>query len=112
MEYIRKKMRNKENRYLIKFTTKIIIMSRKIRTTKGNVGIVYLFTNELYERENLYKYGITINPFQRKRVQSNSTPPTYPFYDRIVMFSKSYKEIEKQLSKKFEKNGLFPEKKG
>ena len=69
-------------------------MSRKNRTTKDNVGIVYLFTNELYERENMYKYGITINPFQRKRVQSNSTPPTYPFYDRIVMFSKSYKDID------------------
>ena len=62
-------------------------MSRENRTTKDNVGIVYLFTNKLYERENMYKYGITINPFQRKRVQSNSTPPKYPFYDRIVMFS-------------------------
>lgn len=76
-------------------------MSRKNRTTKDNVGIVYLFTNALYERENLYKYGITINPFQRKRVQSNSTPSTYPFYDRIVMFSKSYKDIEKRLKQKF-----------
>lgn len=76
-------------------------MSRKNRTTKDNVGIVYLFTNELYERENMYKYGITINPFQRKRVQSNSTPPTYPFYDRIVMFSKSYKDIEKRLKQEF-----------
>ena len=69
-------------------------MSRKNRTTKDNVGIVYLFTNELYERENMYKYGITINPFQRKRVQSNSTPPTYPFYDRIVMFSISLYDLE------------------
>ena len=60
-------------------------MSRKNRTTKDNVGIVYLFTNKLYERENMYKYGITINPFQRKRVQSNSTPPPYHFYDRIVL---------------------------
>lgn len=76
-------------------------MSRKNRTTKDNVGIVYLFTNELYERENMYKYGITINPFQRKRVQSNSTPPTYPFYDRIVLFSKSYKNIESRLTQKF-----------
>jgi hypothetical protein len=100
-------------------------MSRKNRTTKDNVGIVYLFTNKLYERENLYKYGITINPFQRKRVQSNSTPPTYPFYDRIVMFSKSYKEIEKRLTKIFDekidgkkillenkKKELFPGQKG
>lgn len=86
-------------------------MSRRNRTTKDNVGIVYLFTNELYERENMYKYGITINPFQRKRVQSNSTPPKYPFYDRIVMFSKSYKDIEKQLKNKFkEKDILLREK--
>ena len=82
-------------------------MSRKNRTTKDNIGIVYLFTNELYERENLYKYGITINPFQRKRVQSNSTPPNYPFYDRIVIFSKSYKEIEKQLTKIFKEENIL-----
>ncbi len=96
-------------------------MSRKNRTTKDNVGIVYLFTNELYERENMYKYGITINPFQRKRVQSNSTPPTYPFYDRIVMFSKSYKDIEKHLKIQFkekkillqsDEEGLFSGQKG
>lgn len=86
-------------------------MSRKIRTTKDNVGIVYLFTNELYERENLYKYGITINPFQRKRVQSNSTPPKYPFYDRIVMFSKSYKNIEKRLTEKFKEKHILLEDK-
>lgn len=72
-------------------------MSRKNRTTKDNVGIVYLFTNELYEREHIYKYGITINPFQRKRVQNNSAPPIYALYDIIVLFSKSYKEIEKRL---------------
>ncbi len=84
-------------------------MSRTNRTTKDNVGIVYLFTNELYERENMYKYGITINPFQRKRVQSNSTPPKYRFYDRIVMFSKSYKEIEKRLTIKFKEMGLLLE---
>ncbi len=84
-------------------------MSRKNRTTKDNVGIVYLFTNELYERENMYKYGITINPFQRKRVQSNSTPPKYPFYDRIVMFSKSYKEIEKRLTNVFTERGVLLE---
>lgn len=82
-------------------------MSRKNRTTKDNVGIVYLFTNKLYERENMYKYGITINPFQRKRVQSNSTPPKYPFYDRIVMFSKSYKEIEKRLTHEFKERHIL-----
>ena len=78
-------------------------MSRKNRTTKDNVGIVYLFTNRLYEREHIYKYGITINPFQRKRVQNNSAPPTCSLYDIIVMFSKSYKEIEKRLEKEFDK---------
>ena len=76
-------------------------MSRKNRTTKDNVGIVYLFTNELYEREHIYKYGITINPFQRKRVQNNSAPPIYALYDIIVLFSKSYKEIEKRLESIF-----------
>jgi hypothetical protein len=86
-------------------------MSRENRTTKDNVGIVYLFTNKLYERENMYKYGITINPFQRKRVQSNSTPPKYPFYDRIVMFSKSYKEIEKRLTKVFNDKDILLEDK-
>ena len=83
-------------------------MSRKNRTTKDNVGIVYLFTNELYEREHIYKYGITINPFQRKRVQNNSAPPIYALYDIIVLFSKSYKEIEKRLESIFkEKNYLL-----
>jgi len=79
-------------------------MNRKNRTTRDNVGIVYLLTNELYEREHIYKYGITINPFQRKRVQNNSVPPVYALYDIIVMFSKSYKEIEKRLE------GIFKEK--
>lgn len=83
-------------------------MSRKNRTTKDNVGIVYLFTNELYEREHIYKFGITINPFQRKRVQNNSAPPIYALYDIIVMFSKSYKEIEKRLEAIFrDKNFLL-----
>lgn len=79
-------------------------MNRKNRTTRDHVGIVYLLTNELYEREHIYKYGITINPFQRKRVQNNSVPPVYALYDIIVMFSKSYKEIEKRLE------GIFKEK--
>ena len=79
-------------------------MNRKNRTTRDNVGIVYLLTNELYEREHIYKYGITINPFQRKRVQNNSVPPVYALYDIIVLFSKSYKEIEKRLE------GIFKEK--
>lgn len=83
-------------------------MNRKNRTTKDNMGIVYLFTNELYEREHIYKYGITINPFQRKRVQNNSAPPIYALYDIIVLFSKSYKEIEKRLESIFkEKNYLL-----
>ena len=81
-------------------------MSRKNRTTKDNVGIVYLITNELYEREHIYKYGITINPFQRKRVQNNSAPPIYPLYDIIVVFSKSYKDIEKRLAAIFDEKKL------
>ena len=82
-------------------------MIRKNRTTKKKVGIIYLFTNKLYERENLYKYGITINPFQRKRVQNNSTPAKYRFYDRIVMFSKSYKQIEKRLTQIFKEKDIL-----
>jgi hypothetical protein len=82
----------------------LFVMNRKNRTTRDHVGIVYLLTNELYEREHIYKYGITINPFQRKRVQNNSVPPVYALYDIIVMFSKSYKEIEKRLE------GIFKEK--
>ena len=81
-------------------------MSRKNRATKDNVGVVYLFTNSCYEKENTYKYGITINPFERKRIQKNSTPPTHPFYDRIVMFSPDYKKIEKWLENRFEKEGF------
>ena len=82
-------------------------MSRRNRTTKDNVGIVYLFTNRLYEQENTYKYGITINPFQRKRIQNNSTPPSCPFYDIIVMFSKHYKEIEHKLTTVFMEKGML-----
>lgn len=82
-------------------------MSRKNRTTKDNVGVVYLFTNSCYEKENTYKYGITINPFERKRIQKNSTPPTHPFYDRIVMFSPDYKKIEKWLENRFEEKGFL-----
>ena len=82
-------------------------MLRKNRTTKDNVGIVYLFTNELYEHEHIYKYGITINPFQRKRVQNNSAPPIYALYDIIVLFSKSYKEIEKRLESIFKEKDFL-----
>lgn len=82
-------------------------MARKVRRTKDNVGIVYLFTNSCYEKENTYKYGITINPFERKRIQKNSTPPTHPFYDRIVMFSPDYKKIEKWLEDRFIKEGYL-----
>ncbi len=82
-------------------------MGRKNRTTKDNVGIVYLFTNELYKREHIYKYGITINPFQRKRVQNNSAPPIYALYDIIVLFSKSYKEIEKRLESIFKEKDFL-----
>ncbi len=77
------------------------MMTQTLRTTKGNIGVVYLFTNSLYEMENTYKYGISIQPFKRKQTQKNSTPPTHPFYDRIVMFSPKYKEIEKWLGERF-----------
>ncbi len=82
-------------------------MSRKIRSTRDNVGVIYLFTNSCYEKESTYKYGITINPFERKRIQKNSTPPTHPFYDRIVMFSTDYKKIEKWLENRFKKEGYL-----
>ena len=82
-------------------------MNRVNRKTKDNVGIIYLFTNSCYEKENTYKFGITINPFERKRIQKNSTPPTHPFYDRIIMFSPHYKKIEKYLEKRFEEKNLL-----
>ena len=37
----------------------------------------------------------------------NSTPPTHPFYDRIIMFSPKYKEIEKWLEDRFKKEGYL-----
>ena len=70
-------------------------------------GVAYLFTNDFLEKEGTYKYGITINPYQRKRTQSNSTPPSHPFYDVVVMFSPQYKEIEKELKKRFLEKGFF-----
>ena len=84
-------------------------MARKNRKTKDNVGVVYLFTNDCYEKEDTYKYGITINPFERKRIQKNSTPPTHPFYDRIIIFSPAYKKIEQWLENKFKKEGYLLE---
>ena len=80
-------------------------MQRKNRNIKDKVGIVYLFTNSCYEKENTYKFGITINPFERKRIQKNSTPPTHPFYNRIVMFSPEFKKIELWLEDRFMKEG-------
>ena len=82
-------------------------MASTTRTTKGNIGVVYLFTNSLYEAEDTYKYGISIQPFKRKQTQKNSTPPTHPFYDRIVMFSPSYKEIEKWIGERLKTNGYL-----
>lgn len=87
-------------------------MSKKNRITKDNVGIVYLFTNSYLDKEDTYKFGITINPFERKRIQKNSTPPTYPFYDRIIIFSTQYKEIEKWLENQFREKGFLLEGKG
>lgn len=82
------------------------------RTTKGNIGIVYLFTNDLYENERTYKFGNTIDPFERNRVQKNSTPPTYPFKYKIVVFSSFFKQIEKQLKNKFNQLGILLEGRG
>ena len=82
-------------------------MTQTLRTTKGNIGVVYLFTNSLYETENTYKYGYSIQPLTRKKTQKNSTPPTHPFYDRIVMFSPHYKEIEKWLGDRFKADGFL-----
>lgn len=82
-------------------------MASTTRTTKGNIGVVYLFTNSLYEAEDTYKYGISIQPFKRKQTQKNSTPPTHPFYDRIVMFSSYYKEIEKWLGERLKTEGYL-----
>lgn len=75
-------------------------MARKL---KDCCGIVYLFSNDLLAKEGWYKYGITINPIERKMVQSNSTPPDHPFEDEIIIFSTHYKEIERQLGAEFEK---------
>lgn len=82
-------------------------MQRKNRSIKDNIGMVYLFTNSCYEKENTYKFGITINPLERKRIQKNSTPPTHPFYNRIVMFSPEYKKIEQWLENRFMKEGYL-----
>ena len=79
-------------------------MSQK---NKDNVGVIYLFTNDCYEKENTYKYGISQNPFQRKMIQTNSTPPTHPFYYKIVMFSPDYKKIENWLKKRFKSEGYL-----
>ena len=83
------------------------MMTGSLRTTKNNIGVVYLFTNSCYELENTYKFGISIQPFKRKQTQKNSTPPTHPFYDRIVMFSPRYKEIEKWLRERFKRDGVL-----
>lgn len=83
------------------------MMTKTLRKTKDNVGVVYLFTNSCYEKEDTYKYGISIQPFTRKQTQKNSTPPTHPFYDRIIMFSPHYKEIEKWLENSFKQNGYL-----
>lgn len=77
-----------------------------------NIGIVYLFSNELYAKEGIHKFGCTQNPFQRKQIQGNSTPPLYPFKNEIVVFTKRYKEFEKALKAQFkEKEMLLSAKK-
>jgi len=75
------------------------------RHLKDSCGIVYLFTNNLYIKEGWHKFGVTINPIERKLVQSNSTPPDHPFEDEIILFSTSYKEIENELRSEFSTRG-------
>lgn len=82
------------------------------KKTKDNVGIVYLFTNDCYEKENLYKFGVTINPNQRKSIQENSTPPKYQFIYKIVLFSADYKKIEKWLKEQFNNKNMIAKGKG
>lgn len=72
-----------------------------------NIGIVYLFSNELYAKEGIHKFGCTQNPFQRKRIQSNSTPPGYSFKNEIVVFTKRYKEFEKALKTQLKEKGML-----
>lgn len=71
------------------------------------IGIVYLFSNKLYAKEGMHKFGCTQNPFQRKRIQSNSTPPGYSFKNEIVVFTKRYKEFEKALKAQFKKKKML-----
>ena len=85
------------------------IMARQL---KDCCGIVYLFTNDLYAMEGLHKFGVTINPIERKLVQSNSTPPSHAFYDEIIIFSTSYKAIEKKLKEEFKTKGWILSGKG
>lgn len=69
------------------------------------MGIVYLLTNTIYEKENYFKIGITDNPFERLGIQKNSSP--IDIYYKIVIFSKDYKKIEKWIGNKFEKIGIY-----
>ncbi len=71
------------------------------------IGIVYLFSNKLYAKEGIHKFGYTQNPFQRKLIQSNSTPPGYPFENEIVVFTKKYKEFEKALKVQFKESEML-----
>lgn len=79
----------------------------KHRTTENNIGFVYLFTNDCYEKENTYKYGISINPFERNGIQKNSTPPTHPFYYRLLVLSPDYIEIENWLEGQFKEHSIL-----
>ena len=81
----------------------------KHRTLSDGIGIVYLATNDLYLSENTHKFGSTINPYERKRIQQNWVPPTHPLFYEITLFSVRYNEIEKWLKKEFSKKGALLE---
>ena len=67
------------------------------------MGIVYLATNDIYQKENTYKVGSTMNFYERKRIQENWVPPTHRIQYKITLFSTRYKEIEKWLKKNIQR---------
>ena len=70
------------------------------------MGIIYLMTSELYERESYYKIGISQNIYERNKIQLNSSP--IKLYYKIIVFSSEYKDFEKELKKEI--NNLNIEK--
>lgn len=71
------------------------------------MGIVYLATNDIYQKENTYKVGSTMNFYKRKSIQENWVPPTHRIQYKITLFSTRYKEIEKWLKKIFKESKVL-----